>query len=39
MNVIYHMNDKNVWNSGSVNIYEKLSEAGRHRDVDWGTTA
>ena len=21
------------------NIYEKLSEAGRHRDVDWETNA
>ena len=36
MNVIYYINDTNVWYCGSVKyIYDKLSEAGRHRDVDW----
>ena len=39
-NVIYYINDNNVWYSGSeVQIRIKLSEAeaGRHRDVDWET--
>ena len=39
-NVIYYINDKMSDTAGSVEyIYEELSEAGRHRDVDWETNA
>ena len=41
MKVIYYINDKmSDTVSGSVEYkYEELSEAGRHRDVDWETNA
>ena len=40
-NVIYYNNDISLVQSMQKrkNIYEKLSEAGRHRDVDWETNA
>ena len=39
MNVIYYINNKmsDTEYAEASNIYEKLSEAGRHRDVDWET--
>ena len=40
MNVIYYINDKSLIQSmRKRKTSTKLSEAGRHRDVDWETTA